>query len=65
MVPTQVMQKSGGPWWPWVSGSVDPATLQMRVGRGSPCYVNGTQVYALKFEDGRVWTPANGWGKGE
>jgi hypothetical protein len=61
MAPTKVMMKGGGPWWPWTSGSVDPAILKMRQGSGDTCYVNGCQVHALKFEDGSIWTAKHGW----
>lgn len=63
MLPSQVQHKKGDQWWPWTSGSVEGDTLRekLRISNGDSVYVNGCVVYALKFQNGSIWSVKGGW----
>lgn len=63
MSPTHFRPKVGAAWAPWVSGSIDTDILRMKLkaANGQPTYVNGCEVYELKFSNGSEWSVKGGW----
>lgn len=63
MTPKEFKPRFDGPWRPWINGHVDADMLRLkaRSAEGKPTFVNGCEVYALRFENKTEWNVKEGW----
>lgn len=63
MIPSHFKPKFDSSWFPWVKGHVDGDMLRAKVksAEGKPTYVNGCEVFALRFENKAEWNVKDGW----
>lgn len=63
--PEKYQAREDGDWQRWIKGGVDAATLASKVDpQQDATYINGCQVYALFFPNGRKWNCRYGWAGG-
>lgn len=63
MAPTKFQPKLNGPWLPWANGSVDNTQLRekAKAANGQPVFINGCELFALRFENKTEWNVKDGW----
>ncbi len=62
MTPDKYQAKHEGSWYNWTSGHVDTDDLRRKISKSiEPIYINGCQVFALRFNNGQEWTTKEGW----